>query len=79
MAALEEGVISLTDTVNCTGEYGEITPHMKCWIYPGLHGPLDVVHGIQNSCNVFFAEMGHRLSTDENGNYVPERGIEMIQ
>lgn len=79
VAALEEGVISLTDTVTCTGEYGEITPHMKCWIYPGLHGPLDVVHGIQNSCNVFFAEMGHRLSTDENGNYVPERGIEMIQ
>ena len=26
---------------------------------------LDVVHGIQNSCNVFFSEMGHRLSMDE--------------
>ncbi len=40
---------------------------------------LDVVHGIQNSCNVFFSEMGHRLSMDENGNYSPELGIEKIR
>ena len=37
------------------------------------------VHGIQNSCNVFFSEMGHRLSMDENGNYSPEFGIEKIR
>ena len=79
VAALEEGVIGLNDTVNCTGVYKEITPSLKCWIYPGQHGPLDVVHGIQNSCNVFFSEMGHRLSMDENGNYSPELGIEKIR
>lgn len=79
VAALEEGAISLTDTITCTGLYQEITPHMRCWIYPGSHGPLDVEHGIMNSCNVFFAEMGHRLSTDENGNYLPDLGIEKIQ
>lgn len=79
VAALEEGVISLTDTIICTGLYKEITPHMRCWIYPGFHGPLDVEHGIMNSCNVFFAEVGHRLSTDENGNYLPDLGIEKIQ
>ncbi len=79
VAALEEGVISLTDTIICTGLYKEITPHMRCWIYPGSHGPLDVEHGIMNSCNVFFAEVGHRLSTDENGNYLPDLGIEKIQ
>ena len=79
VAALEEGAISLTETVTCTGLYQEITPHMRCWIYPGSHGPLDVEHGIMNSCNVFFAEAGHRLSTDENGNYLPDLGIEKIQ
>lgn len=71
--------MSLTETINCVGQYQEITPYLKCWIYPSMHGPLDVEHGIMNSCNVFFAEMGHRLSLDENGNYDPERGIEMIR
>lgn len=79
IAALEEGAISLTDTVTCTGEYKEINPSIKCWIYPGSHGALNIVEGIENSCNAFFAEMGHRFSLDENNNYVPERGIEVIQ
>ena len=52
---------------------------MRCWIYPGQHGPLDAEHGIMNSCNVFFADMGHRLSMDENGTYSPELGIEKIR
>ena len=79
VAALEEKAIGLSDTVNCTGMYQEITPHMRCWIYPGQHGPLDAEHGIMNSCNVFFADMGHRLSMDENGTYSPELGIEKIR
>ena len=79
VAALEEGAVSLTETVNCTGQYQEISPYMKCWVYPSMHGPLDVEHGIMNSCNVFFAEMGHRFSTDMYGNYDPELGIEVIQ
>ena len=79
VAALEEGVIGLTDTVDCTGRYTEITPNIRCWIYPGRHDELNVEQALQNSCNVFFAEMAHRLSTDENGNYSPERGIEMIR
>ena len=79
VAALEEGVIGLTDTVDCTGKYTEITPNIRCWIYPGRHDKLNVEQAIQNSCNVFFAEMAHRLSMDENGNYSPERGVEMIR
>lgn len=79
VAALEEGVIGLTDTVNCTGQYQEISPYLKCWIYPGMHGPLDVEHGIMNSCNVFFSEMGHRFSLEADGSYNPEKGIEVIR
>ena len=37
IAALEENVIGLTDTINCTGIYDEITPPLRCWIYPGRH------------------------------------------
>ncbi len=79
VAALEEGVVDRYETVTCTGRYEEITPALRCWIYPGAHGSLNVVQALENSCNVFFAEMAHRLSTDENGNYSDELGMEMIR
>lgn len=79
IAGLEEKVISLTDTIDCTGHYDEVAPSINCWIYPGHHGPLNVVGGIQNSCNYFFAEVAHRLSTDENGVYSTDRGLAAIR
>lgn len=80
IAGLEEQVIGLYDTIQCTGEYEEVNPTIKCWIYPGHHGPLNVLGGIQNSCNSFFAEIAHRLSTDqETMVYSTSQGIQMIQ
>ncbi|MEG2349955.1 MAG: penicillin-binding transpeptidase domain-containing protein, partial [Hungatella sp.] len=79
IAALEEHALSTTDTVKCTGLYDEVFPKIKCWIYPGYHGDLDVVGGIQNSCNYFFATAAHLLSTDENGVYSTDKGIETIR
>ena len=80
IAGLEEGVISLTDTIDCTGEYEEADPPIKCWIYPGHHGPLNVLGGIQNSCNYFFSEVAHRLATDQDTlEYSPDMGVEMIR
>ncbi len=79
VAALEEGVINTTDEVECTGIYEEISLPIRCWIYPGKHGKLNVVGGIQNSCNSVFSELAHRLSTDENGVYSTERGLETIR
>ena len=78
VAALEEHVITTEDTIDCTGIYTDTDKPIKCWIYPGHHGPLNMAGGIENSCNFFFAELGHRLSLDENGNYSMDRGLEMI-
>lgn len=78
IAGLETGAISLTDRIVCTGHYDEVTPPIKCWLTSG-HGSLDVVGGIQNSCNVFVADVAHRLSLDENSNYVSSAGIEKIR
>ena len=79
IAGLEEHVINATDTVVCTGIYDTINPAIKCWIYPGSHGPESVVKALQDSCNVYFAETGHRLSTDGNGEYSSELGIERLK
>ena len=79
IAGIEEHVVELDETIDCTGVYDAVTPDIKCWIYWGKHGPLDLVGGIQNSCNCYFAEVAHRLSTDENGVYSTERGLEILR
>lgn len=78
IAGLEEGVISLGETINCTGVYTDVAQPIRCWIYPGRHGPLDVVGALQNSCNVFINEVAHRLSMDENGVYNTEKGLSIL-
>ncbi len=79
IAALEEGVVSIYEKVECTGRYDEVSNPIRCWIYPGRHGELNMAEAIQNSCNYYFDEMAHRLSTDENGVYSTDTGLKIIQ
>lgn len=78
VAALEEGLILPDDTVHCTGIYEEISPNIKCWVYPGKHEDLNVVGAIENSCNYFFNEMAHRMAIDENDEYDTEKAMNII-
>lgn len=78
IAGLEERVVTESEEISCTGEYDTIDPHIKCWIYPSFHGPLNMTGAIQNSCNYYFAEIGHRLSMKPNGDYSPVQGIEKL-
>lgn len=60
-AALQEGVINSTSTVNCTGTYtyyadSGYTP--KCM---GYHPNANIFTALQKSCNIFFYDVGRRL------------------
>lgn len=79
-AALEEGVVSLGETVTCRGVYDVITPSPpRCWIYPSsVHGPLNISGGIEHSCNYFFYEMGYRLGRGSGGNYDSDEGLRKL-
>ena len=67
-AGLEERAVS-TDTVfNCTGTFDLTETPLKCWLTTG-HGPLNILGGIQNSCNVFFCNVAFTLGTNEEGNW----------
>ena len=79
IAGLEEGAITIDEQINCTGYYEEVDPPIKCWKYPGFHGPLNIVGGIENSCNYFFSALAHRMSTEEDGTYNPDKGLKIIQ
>lgn len=78
VAALEEGVVTLDETINCLGTYEFGASPPKCWISPSKHGPLDIRGAIQNSCNYFFFEVGYRLSLDSAGKYDSEIGLNKL-
>lgn len=78
VAALEEGIINGGTYLSCTGEYTNITPSPKCWVYPGSHGSLNVVDALCVSCNNFFYEVGYQLSLNEEGEYDSDQGIERL-
>lgn len=78
-AALTEGVISVSEPIATKGEYTEINPSPKCWIYPGsTHGSINVSEAIRDSCNYFFYELGYRMSSS-GGVYNENKGIATIQ
>ena len=57
------------DTIfNCTGTFDLTETPLKCWLTTG-HGPLNILGGIQNSCNVFFCNVAYTLGTNEEGNW----------
>lgn len=77
-AGLIEDVISTTSTYSCFGQFNEIEPPPKCWIYgKGSHGSLNVTGAIRHSCNVFFYELGYRLGITGD-TYSPETGLQKL-
>ncbi len=77
---LEEGVITLNETINDTGTYYQFDNQfeLSCWNTRG-HGPLDVVGALSWSCNYYFSEVGYRLSLDEDGNYNSALGLSKLR
>ena len=64
--ALEENVVSLSDTFNCTGSL-RVGPHnIGCWKHGG-HGGETFVQGVENSCNPVFMTVGARIG---NSNFM---------
>lgn len=67
--ALEEKLVNLTESVMCPG-YRTLYGHtIHCHETSG-HGTLSFAEGLQQSCNVWFMELGARLGVDKYENYV---------
>lgn len=80
-AGLEEGVIDSSEYINGIGTFDKLD-HPRCWIAResgGTHGPLNTAQAISQSCNIYFYEVGYRLSLNENGEYDASLGLEMLR
>ncbi len=58
VAALETGVIDTATKIRDLGVYKFYDLNLKCWIWPGNHGYVNVTDAIKVSCNYFFYEVG---------------------
>lgn len=67
-AGLEEHAVTMDTVFNCTGTFDLTETPLKCWLTTG-HGPLNILGGIQNSCNVFFCNVAYTLGTNAEGNW----------
>ncbi len=73
-AALEEGKVSLSDQFNCPGYKIVENRRIRCHKVGG-HGAEDFTHGIMNSCNPVFIEIGLRIGSDRFCDYFEQFGL----
>lgn len=73
-AALEEGVVSLNDQFHCPGFYVVEDRRIHCHKRTG-HGAEDFVHGIMNSCNPVFIDVGLRVGPERFYDYFHSLGL----
>lgn len=82
VAAIEEGVVTPTETMNATGVYTDAYGDPTCWIYNQFrrsHGRINLVEAIKVSCNYFFYEIGFRLGGGRTTEYSSDRALEKIR
>ena len=64
VAALDSGLINQYSTVNCTGVYTYYKDYRPRCTQHGHRGNISVVDAIKWSCNIFFYDVGRRLTSD---------------
>lgn len=73
-AALEEGVVKLTDGFYCPG-YKKVEDRIIRCHKAGGHGSQTFVDGIKNSCNPVFMEIGARVGVEKMYMYWDRLGL----
>ena len=75
VAALDSGLINQYSTVNCTGVYTYYKDYRPRCTRHGHSGNIDVVTAIKWSCNIFFYDVGRRLTSDVYDAYAYKMGL----
>ena len=79
IAAIGTGNLTMGEHISCTGVYTAYQDYQPvCWIWSEArttHGSQDVTLAIENSCNVFFYELGRRVGIDNLDEYAKKFGL----
>ena len=75
VAALDSGLINQYSTVYCNGVYSYFKDYHPHCTRHGHSGNIDVITAIKWSCNVFFYDVGRRLTSDVYDAYAYKLGL----
>ena len=75
VAALDSGLINQYSTVFCNGVYTFYKGYSPRCTRHGHSGNIDVVTAIKWSCNIFFYDVGRRLTSDVYDAYAYKMGL----
>ena len=81
IAALEEGTVKGDDLILDEGKYTfyeDYQPTCMKWKEGETHGYVDVVKGLQESCNYYFFDVGRRLGIEKLVDYAGKFGFGQI-
>lgn len=71
-AGLNEGLITETDTFNCTRKYFFIDTPYQC---TGHHNDIAITKALEVSCNIYFYELSQKLTIDNITKYAELFGL----
>lgn len=74
IAALEEKLIDRNSTAYCNGYYKFGNRRYQCWNRHG-HGEVNVVDSLEESCDVFYYQIGEKISVDTLADYARGCGL----
>ncbi len=74
-AGLEDGIITEKSTLQpCYGGFQFGNRYFRCW-NPAGHGALTAAHAIEQSCDVYFYQLGLKLGVDLLSQYLAKSGF----
>ena len=74
IAGLEEGVIDTESEYFCPGHYKFGNRVYRCW-KKGGHGSVEIIKAINESCDVYFYQVGEQLGVDRLAWYAKACGL----
>lgn len=74
LAALDSQLIDEKTSFYCSGSTRIYGHPFGCWFRPG-HGTMNLYSGIQNSCNIYFYQLGRRLGIEAIHSYASLLGF----
>ena len=76
VAGLDTGLLNRNSTFNCTRVYTYYKDYRpRCAQHGHGNGPIDVINAIKWSCNIFFYDVGRRLTSDVYDAYAYKLGL----
>ncbi|TFG80945.1 MAG: penicillin-binding protein 2 [Chrysiogenales bacterium] len=74
LAGLQEKIISPNSAVFCSGSQVFYDRVFHCW-NPGGHGAVNLFAALQNSCNIYFYNLGMKMDIDTIASYAHLMGL----